>query len=78
MRVPTYGGDYAEGVVIVPSTNSPMVTDDLAHTYVYNTDGTLASDTCSGNNHEGTHITWVKTYTYTNGNLTGESQWAAQ
>jgi hypothetical protein len=75
MRVQTFDGDYAEGVVIVPATNSPMITDDLSHIYTYNADGTLATDTCTGSDERLNNHVWQKTYTYTNGQLTAESPW---
>ena len=48
-------------------------TDDLPHTYTYNGDGTLATDSVT----DGTY-TWVKTYLYTSGNMTSESVWVLQ
>lgn len=48
-------------------------TDVLAHTYTYNGDNTIATDAVT----DGTW-TWVKTYSYTAGNLTGETAWVKQ
>lgn len=53
--------------------NYPLNPDALAHTYTYNGSGLLASDSCTN----GTY-TWVKTYSYTGMNLTGESAWVKQ
>jgi hypothetical protein len=47
--------------------------DAASHAYTYNPDGTLATDTASNG-----PDTWVKTYTYTAGNLTGETKWVKQ
>lgn len=56
-----------------PKTQSNVNPDDYAHTYGYDGSGNLTTDTFTN----GT-TTWVKTYTYTSGNLTGESAWVAQ
>jgi hypothetical protein len=45
----------------------------LAHTYVFNGDGTIGSDTCT----DGVN-SWTKTYGYTTGNLTSETTWMRQ
>ena len=47
--------------------------DGCAHTYTYNTDGTIATDLATN-----TSGSWLKTYAYTSGQLTGESQWVKQ
>jgi hypothetical protein len=43
-----------------------------SHTYSYS-DNQLVTDTAT----DGVH-TWVKTYSYTSGNLTGETAWVCQ
>lgn len=43
------------------------------HTYGYDGSNNLITDTFS----DGTS-TWVKTFTYTSGNMTGESNWVKQ
>jgi hypothetical protein len=48
-------------------------TDDLSKVYAYNADGTLKTETCICNG-----ATYVKTYSYTSGKLTGESAWVKQ
>jgi hypothetical protein len=48
-------------------------TDNLPLVYAYNADGTIHTITAT---HEST--SWVKTYTYTGGNVTGESEWVKQ
>jgi len=45
----------------------------LQHTYTYNGDGTLATDTATDG-----YNTWVKTYTYNAGVLSSESAWVKQ
>ncbi len=45
----------------------------LSHTFGYDGSGNLITDTAT----DGT-TTWVKTLTYTAGNLTGESKWVKQ
>lgn len=57
--------DVGNGVLVDPST--------LAHAYAYNGDGTLQTDTVTVGDD-----TFVKTYTYTSGRLTGESVWVKQ
>lgn len=57
-----------------PGTSLSFVeTDALAKTYAYNADGTMKSETCV----DGAD-TYVKTYTYANGKLSGESIWVKQ
>jgi hypothetical protein len=60
-------------VVSDASLNDPLNPLSLPHTYTYNSDGTLATDSCT----DGVK-TWVKTFTYTSGNLTAESAWVRQ
>ena len=52
---------------------SELPLDTLAHTFAYNTSTQLSTDTVSyaGN-------TYVQTYTYTSGLLTGISKWVKQ
>lgn len=57
--------DIGNGVMVDPSS--------LPHAYGYNGDGTLATDTVTVGDR-----TWVKTYTYTAGNLTSETGWVRQ
>lgn len=47
--------------------------DSLPHTYTYNGDGTLATDSVTFG-----AAVFVKTYTYTSGKVTGESAWVKQ
>jgi hypothetical protein len=62
------GGGFAQA-----SDGSNLDLNTLAHSYSYNTDGTLATDTVVlGSN------TYIKTYLYTSGNLTSESVWVKQ
>ena len=59
---------------IVDSTGAfGMIESQGAHTYTYNTDGTIATDTIT----DGV-LTFKKTYTYTSGNLTSETAWVKQ
>jgi hypothetical protein len=60
--------------MIVDSSGVSFDPDSLPHTYAYNEDGTLASDTCV----ESSGLERVKTYTYDAGMLTGESGWVQQ
>lgn len=60
--------------IIVDSSGSRNVdVSSLPHTYTYNGDGTLATDSVT----DGT-LTWVKTYGYTSGKLTSETAWVKQ
>lgn len=56
-----------------PRTNALVDSDLYAHTYTYNGDGTLATDTCT----DGIN-TWVKSFGYTGGKLTSETKWVLQ
>jgi hypothetical protein len=57
--------------VNVDSAGMAIRPDDFAHTLTYNTDGTLATNFfVDADGH-----TRTKTYTYTNGQLTGISAW---
>lgn len=68
-------GNWAEVVAVTGPTDSAGIAFELdacAHTYAY-TNGLLTTDTAT----DGTN-TWVKTYSYTLGNLTGETKWVRQ
>jgi len=57
---------------VLDSTGQSFSPDSCAHTYGYSA-GLLVTDTATN----GTS-TWVKTYSYTSGNLTGETKWVKQ
>ena len=57
---------------VLDSTGQPISPDSCAHTYGYSA-GLLVTDTAT----DGTS-TWVKTYSYTSGNLTGETKGVRQ
>lgn len=57
---------------VMDSTGQPFNLDACAHTYDYRA-GLLVTDTAT----DGT-TSWVKTYSYTLGNLTGETKWVRQ
>ena len=57
---------------VMDSTGQPFSPDACAHTYSYSA-GLLVTDTAT----DGTS-TWVKTYSYTSGNLTDETKWVKQ
>ena len=57
---------------VMDSTGQPFSPDACAHAYGYSA-GLLVTDTAT----DGTS-TWVKTYSYTSGNLTGETKWVKQ
>ena len=57
---------------VIDSTGQPFSLDACAHTYGYSA-GLLVTDTAT----DGTS-TWVKTYSYTSGNLTDETKWVKQ
>lgn len=54
----------------VDSTGAPVVPDSYAQSLTYNGDNTVATISFT----DGAN-TWTKTFTYTNGNLTGVSVW---
>jgi hypothetical protein len=56
--------------VIVDSRGEEFDLDSSAHTYTYNEDGTLATDTAF----DGVHL-YLQTYTYENSQLLAKSQW---
>lgn len=57
---------------VADSTGQPFSPDSCAHTYGYSA-GLLVTDTATDG-----ASTWVKTYSYTSGNLTGETKWVKQ
>ena len=57
---------------VMDSTGQPFSPDACTHVYGYSA-GLLVTDTAT----DGTS-TWVKTYSYTSGNLTGETKWVKQ
>ena len=57
---------------VLDSTGQPFSPDACVHTYGYSA-GLLVTDTAT----DGTS-TRVKTYSYTSGNLTGETKWVKQ
>lgn len=57
---------------VLDSTGQSFNPDACAHTYGYS-GGVLVTDTAT----DGTS-TWVKTYSYTSGDLTGETKWVKQ
>ena len=57
---------------VMDSTGQPFSPDACTHTYGYSA-GLLVTDTAT----DGT-TSWVKTYSYTSGNLTGETKWVKQ
>ena len=58
---------------VLDSTGQPFNLGACAHSYVRNILGRPLTDTAT----DGTS-TWVKTYSYTSGNLTGETKWVKQ
>ena len=57
---------------VLDSTGQPFSPDACTHTYGYSA-GLLVTDTATDG-----ASTWVKTYSYTSGNLTGETKWVKQ
>lgn len=70
---PVTGLPAGIGSSTVDSTGTPFNADACAHVYGYNGSGQLTTDTAT----DGTS-TWVKTFSYTSGNLTGETKWVLQ
>lgn len=63
-----------QGVTVSDSTGTySFDPNSAAHAYGYNPDGTLATDTATWGG-----LTFVKSFTYTAGQLTGESAWVKQ
>lgn len=63
----------ADNGTVIASDNVILPIDSLSHSFTRNTDGTLATDTVVFNG-----ITYVQSYTYTSGAVTGISQWVKQ
>lgn len=57
---------------VMDSTGQPFSLDACAHAYGYSA-GLLVTDTATDG-----ATSWVKTYSYTSGNLTGETKWVKQ
>ena len=58
---------------VLDSTGQPFSPDACAHAYGYNASGLIVTDTATDGS-----TSWVKTYSYTSGNLTGETKWVKQ
>lgn len=71
---PGTGSPYAASASgsVLDSTGQPFNPDNCTHAYAYS-NGLLITDTATN----GT-ATWVKTYSYTSGSLTGETKWVRQ
>lgn len=61
------------GAIFDPAEKRWLDPAGLAHVYTFNGDGTPNTDTATNGQY-----TWVKTYSYTSGVLTGESVWVRQ
>ncbi|MBK7314913.1 hypothetical protein [Candidatus Aalborgicola defluviihabitans] len=70
---PVTGLPAAIGSSTVDSAGTPFTSDACSHVYGYNGSGQMITDTAT----DGTR-TWVKTFSYTSGNLTGETKWVLQ
>jgi YD repeat-containing protein len=55
------------------STGATINPDGWSHVFAYNGSGQLVTDTATDG-----ATSWVKTFTYTSGNLTGETKWVRQ
>jgi hypothetical protein len=67
---------YRSSHLVADSTgNYALYPEHCSHAYTYNADGTVATDTATG---PITGMAFLKTYTYTAGNLTGETAWVKQ
>lgn len=69
---PATSAPVAPGSSAVDSTGAPFNPEACAHAYAYSA-GLLITDTATNG-----AATWVKTYSYTSGNLTGETKWVKQ
>lgn len=70
---PVTGLPYTAATVTTDSTGASIDPAAWSHVYAYNGSGQLVTDTAT----DGT-TSWVKTFTYTSGNLTGETKWVRQ
>ena len=77
LRVDTYGRLLTRNVDLMGSVTDSSATvfdpSSCSHVYAYNASGLVTTDTAT----DGT-ATWVKTYSYTGANLTGETKWVKQ
>lgn len=69
---PTTGNSVVPPSALTDSTGTAFDPDACAHTYAYS-NGLLTTDTATDGG-----VTWVKTYSYTAGALTGETKWVRQ
>lgn len=65
--------DSQGGTRTLDNTGQSISPDACTHAYGYNASGLLVTDTATTGG-----VTWVKTYSYTSGNLTGETNWVRQ
>ena|SRR5579884_1044441 len=56
---------------VLDSGGMKISPDNFAHSFTYNSDGTIATDYFTNGVN-----TWTQSFTYANGQLTGVSQWA--
>lgn len=70
---PVTGLAYAAASVTTDSTGEAIDPAAWSHVYAYNGNGELITDTASDGS-----TYWVKTFSYTAGNLTGETKWVRQ
>lgn len=65
-------GDWADAVIILePTTGQPI--ESGSHSYGYDTSGNMITDTWTT-----AAGVYVKTFTWTNGAITGKSDWVKQ
>lgn len=69
----TPAGAVPMATQVADSTGIAFDPDACSHVYAYNASGQVTTDTAT----DATGV-WVKTYSYTSGNLTGETQWVKQ
>lgn len=69
---PATGNPYVAGGGVADSTGAFFDPDTCSHAYAYS-NGLLTTDTATDG-----ALSWVKTYSYTAGALTGETKWVRQ
>lgn len=77
MYVVTYSEISMSKSVIVGTDGTELDIDSMSHTYTYSS-GALSTDTVQSISSNGLVSKWTQTYTWTNGALTGVSQWVKQ
>ncbi|TXT39209.1 MAG: hypothetical protein FD135_2359 [Comamonadaceae bacterium] len=73
VSIPGPTRSLAPQAIVLLNAETGVPDDVCSHVYGYDETGKLITDTAT----DGIN-TWIKTYSYTAGNLTGETKWVKQ